>query len=131
MLRVTALLFVLSPDGTQKKKIVMEAEIKKVLEAHSSMCLDNQTERALLVEALVTALRKVTRRGATYKEKRGDLSKQFAEWRAADLDECVHELKAAEAAGINNCGEEDQLIYLLTTLLQMDEEDARYAVRGG
>jgi len=115
------------------------AEIKKVLEAHSSMCLDNQTERALLVEALVTALRKVTRRGATYKEKRGtqmraatpwltDAGKQLAEWRAAaaDLDELVHEMKAAEAAGINNCGEEDQLIYLLTTLFQIDEEDARY-----
>jgi len=51
----------------------------------------------------------------TAKPQRGDLSKQLAEWRAADLDE-LDELKAAEAAGINNCGEEDQLVYLLTTL---------------
>jgi len=38
-------------------------------------------------------------------------------------------MKAQEADGINELGEEAQLIYLLVSSFQIDEEDARYLVR--
>jgi len=50
-------------------------------------------------------------------------------WRQGDLDELVQDMKAQEADGINELGEEAQLIYLLVSSFQIDEEDARYLVR--